>query len=178
MRTLLTALLFLALTLPLAAMAEPSSIVVVRHAEKADDGTRDPALTAAGRARAEALADALQHADVTGLIASQYKRTRQTLAVLGERQGLEVTVVPAESGGIRAHISSIARAVSEWSSGGVLVIAGHSNTVPLIVEALSGEPVSPIDEAEYDRLFVLLPGNPSMKVISARYGTASEPSAH
>lgn len=178
MRSLTILWLILALALPLAALAEPAGVVIVRHAEKADDGTRNPGLTAAGRTRAEELADALQNANVTGLIASQYQRTRQTLATLAERRGLEMTVVPAESGSIDAHVTAITKAVREWDSDGVLVIAGHSNTVPLIVETLSGKPVLPIDEAEYDRLFVLLPGETDMDIITMRYGTAFEPSAH
>ncbi len=178
MRSLTILWLILVLALPLAALAEPAGVIVVRHAEKTDDGTRNPGLTAAGRTRAETLADALQNANVTGLIASQYRRTRQTLATLAERRGLEITVVPAESGGIDAHVAAIAQAVREWGSDGILVIAGHSNTVPLIVETLSGKPVSPIDEAEYDRLFVLLPGESGMDVITMRYGPAFEPSAH
>lgn len=178
MRSLTILWLILALGLPLAALAEPAGVIVVRHAEKADDGTRNPGLTAAGRTRAEALANALQNANVTGLIASQYQRTRQTLAMLAERRGLEITVVPAESGSVDAHVAAIAKAVREWDSNGVLIIAGHSNTVPLIVESLSGKPVSPIDEAEYDRLFFLLPGESDMDVITMRYGPAFEPSAH
>lgn len=178
MRSLLIPLLILVLALPLVTLAEPGGVVVVRHAEKADDGTPDPALTAAGRARSEALADALRHANVTGLIASQYQRTRQTLAVLAKRRGIEVSVVPVESGKIDAHVSSTAKAVREWSGDGILVIAGHSNTVPLIVEALSGEPVSPIAESDYDRLFILLPGESRTSVIATRYGPASKPLAH
>jgi hypothetical protein len=37
----------------------PTTVAVVRHAERADDDPRDPHLSAAGHARAEALAEAL-----------------------------------------------------------------------------------------------------------------------
>lgn len=152
------------------AVAEVTGVVVVRHAEKANDGTRDPDLTGAGRQRAEALADALGHARVGELIASQYKRTRQTLAVLALRRGLEISVVPAESGAIDDHIESIASRVRDTDADGVIVIAGHSNTVPLIVEALSGSAVPAIEETEYDRLYLLLPSASGMDVIESRYG--------
>lgn len=156
-------------------LAEVTGVVVVRHAEKADDGTRDPGLTAAGQARAQALASALEQANIGALIASQYQRTQQTLAALARERGLEVAVVPAESGGIEAHIQAIASMVREFDGDGLLVIAGHSNTVPLIVEALSGRVVAPIDESEYDRLFVLLPEKTGMQVVATRYGQASAP---
>lgn len=154
-------------------LAEVAGVVIVRHAEKADDGTRDPELTVAGTARAQALAEVLAHARIGGLIASQYQRTRQTLSVLARRHELDITVVPAESGGIEAHIDGIASLVRNAEANGLLVIAGHSNTVPLIVEALAGKVVEPIDESEYDRLYVLIPTDEGMELIASRYGAAS-----
>lgn len=172
-------LLFALIALPVApALAEMTGIVVVRHAEKADDGTRDPGLTPAGRARAEALAAAVANAEVGGLIASQYRRTRQTLAVLAERHGLEVTIVPAASGDIEAHVDAVAAMVRHAEADGLLVIAGHSSTVPLIVEALSGAEIEAIDESEYDRFYLLLPRASGMEVIATRYGPAATTSGH
>lgn len=173
----LTPLLLLILTLaaPLAVWAEPSAVVIVRHAEKADDGTKDPQLTPAGQARTEALARALGQAEIGGLIASQYRRTQQTLALLAETRNLKVTTVRAESGAIAAHVEAIASMVAGSQAQGLLVIAGHSNTVPLIVEALSGQVVPEIAESEYDRMFVLLRGEKGMQVIATRYGAPSPP---
>lgn len=172
-----TCLLLIFLTLlPLApATAEIAGVVLVRHAEKATDGTHDPALAPEGRIRARALADALDQAEIGGLIASQYQRTRQTLALLAEQRDLEVTVVPAESGGIDAHVDAITSMVRQSNADGLLVIAGHSNTVPMIVEALTGRAVAPISESEYDRLYVLLPGESEMHIIETRYGPREDP---
>ena len=50
------------------------AIVVVRHAEKVDESA-DPALSAAGIARAEALALALKSMDVKAVYVTQYQRT-------------------------------------------------------------------------------------------------------
>lgn len=149
------------------------SIVVVRHAEKADDGTRDPALSRLGQDRAEALARVLRESDVTGLIASNYQRTQQTLGVVAEQHGLSVTIVPAEAGKTDAHIKAVVAAARASHADGILVVAGHSNTVPQIVQALSGRKVADMDESEYDRLFLLLPAASGMNVIEARYGARS-----
>lgn len=154
-------------------MAEISGVVVVRHAEKADDDTDDPVLTRAGQARAIALAEALAHADVGELIASQFRRTRQTLSVLSEGRGLGINIVAAESGAIDDHIDALASMVRESDTEGLVVIAGHSNTVPLIVEALTGQVVESIGEREYDRFYLLLPNESGMQVISTRYGAES-----
>ena len=168
--------LLLALTaLPFVpAFAEISGVVVVRHAEKVRDAGRDPGLTSAGQARAEALAEALTSAEVVSLITSQYRRTRQTLSVLARERGLDITVVPARSGAIEAHVDAVASEVGKASAEGVVVIAGHSNTVPLIVEALSGQAVAPIAESEYDRLYILLPSEGGMEVVVGRYGADTE----
>lgn len=71
---------------------------------------------------------------------------------------------------------AVARRVERADDDGVLVIAGHSNTVPLIVETLSGNPVAAIDEWEYDRLYLLVPSASRMNVIETRYGHDSAPS--
>jgi len=39
--------------------------------------------------------------------------------------------------------------------GKTIFIAGHNNTVPAIVSALSGEAFPPIPETEYDNLFIV-----------------------
>jgi broad specificity phosphatase PhoE len=167
LRTLWLALLLLACV---QAQAQVTGVVIVRHAEKADDGSTDPALTEAGTARARALAESLEHAELAGLIASQYRRTLQTLSPLSRRSGLPTEVIPATSAGIGAHVAAVADRVRSSEARGVIVIAGHSNTVPALVEALSGRPAAPMDESEYDRLYLLLPAREGMTVIATRYG--------
>ena len=44
---------------PRALFAQPSLVVLVRHGEKATEGGSDPSLSEAGKARAQALADAM-----------------------------------------------------------------------------------------------------------------------
>ncbi|HSH27977.1 MAG TPA: phosphoglycerate mutase family protein [Wenzhouxiangella sp.] len=168
-------LLLIALALPLTGTAAPDGIIVVRHAEKADDGTSDPELSAAGRERARSLSESLRHAEIAGLIATQYRRTQQTLSGLAERTGLEITTVSAESEQTDAHIAQIVSRVEDSQAGGLLVVAGHSNTVPLIVEALSGRSIATLDESVYDRMFILLPTESGMAVVATKYGAPSQP---
>jgi len=51
----------------------------------------------------------------------------------------------------------VARILSE-NPGGVVVVAGHSNTVPAIVAALGAEEPDEIPETDYDNLFVVTVG--------------------
>ncbi|HEU4584483.1 MAG TPA: histidine phosphatase family protein, partial [Gemmatimonadaceae bacterium] len=55
-----------------------TTVIVVRHAEKAVGQGDDPHLSAAGEARARALARALEDAGVTAVITTQWIRTAET----------------------------------------------------------------------------------------------------
>lgn len=131
-----------------------STIFVVRHAEKAD-ATKDPDLSEAGRARAEALAKALRDAKIVAIYATEFKRTQQTAAPLAKALGITVTVLPAQD---NAALIAKLRA----SNGNALVV-GHGDTIPNLIKALGvSEPIN-IAENDYDNLFVLvLDGKPQL----------------
>lgn len=162
---------------PAAAPEQALTVVCVRHAEKAPDG-RDPALTPAGTERAAALARLLGHAGVTHVFASEFRRTRATVAPLAAAAGLTVTVVPA--GDPAAQVA----ALEALPAGAVAVVAGHSNTVPGLVAALGGaieglaehERYGPmLADDEYDRLFVVTrhgraDAAPRVATLELRYG--------
>ena len=124
------------------------TIFLVRHAEKAADDPRDPTLTAAGQARAEALLHALENAGVTALYATEFKRTQLTLAPLAAKLHLETTIVPARD------VAGLIKRLTD-ARGGVSVVAGHSNSVDKVIDALGAGKVGPIDDAVYDNLFVV-----------------------
>lgn len=156
-----------------------TTVFLVRHAERAVPGDpefdpsdpSDPPLNAAGRARAEELARVLREAGVTAVYASQFKRTRQTVEPLASGAGLPVTVHDArDSAGLAGIIAAL-------ETGAVVLIAGHSNTVPELVEALGAPPVAPIEDAwEYDNLFVVtLDGAGEASVRTLKYGAESVP---
>ena len=129
-------------------------IYLIRHAEKADDGTSDPPLTPQGEARADVLASYLSSVGITHLHTSDFKRTRQTVAPMAERLGLEVVMYnPRDLPAFAEHLKGMP---------GVHVVSGHSNTTPALVKALGGDPLSEITESEYDRLYqvIIRPGRP------------------
>ena len=57
-------------------------VLIVRHAEKAASAGTDPDLSAAGAARANALAAVAAHAGVEAAYVTQFKRTKETAAPL------------------------------------------------------------------------------------------------
>ncbi|HVJ89680.1 MAG TPA: histidine phosphatase family protein [Labilithrix sp.] len=107
------------------------TFVVVRHAEKAS-AEKDPALSERGRTRANALATLLGHAGVTQLLATQYRRTQETLAPLAAKSALHVEVRQADK------TLDLVAELRNSPDGSFIVVATHSNVLPLIVEELSG----------------------------------------
>jgi len=148
----------------------PTTVVVVRHAERADVADRDPPLSAEGAARAEALAEALADAGVSAIYATPYRRTRDTAAPLARRLGLEIRETAVE-GGIEAHAREVARRAAAENPGGVALVVGHSNTVPAIVSALTGLEIPALSEDAYGDLFIVqVQAAGRARLIRARFG--------
>lgn len=136
-------------------------IVLVRHAETAPDGTRDPALSEAGLGRAGRLAAFLEDAAFTDVLTSPYRRTRQTAAAVAGSVGIE-----PESYDPRA-LERLARDL--LARPGRHLVVGHSNTTPMLVELLGGEAGPPIDEDEHGRIYVLVPADGEVRTLVLRY---------
>jgi broad specificity phosphatase PhoE len=136
----------------LAALPERAQEVVflVRHAEKADE-SKDTALSAAGLARARALADKLRDAGVTAIYTSEFKRTRQTAQPLAEALKLTPRAHPA------ADRAGLVALLHREHPNDRLLVVGHSNTVAGIIAAFGVPEKIAIAEDEFDDLFVLVP---------------------
>ena len=92
---------------PAAARSTPTTIILVRHAEKAAIPSDDPPLSPAGEARSLALLDALRDAGVQAVVTTQLQRTRLTAAPLARELGLTPEVVPV-SGDAATHARQVA----------------------------------------------------------------------
>ncbi len=146
-----------AVTLAIAAWAVVSAstttVFVMRHAEKASEPADDPPLSLAGELRAERLAQffgaATEGTAIDGIVVSDTRRSQDTARPLAAKLGIPVVVV---KGGNPRDVAR--RALGEFSGRHVLII-GHSNTVPGIVEALSGQAVPPMSDADYGTMYVI-----------------------
>lgn len=151
----------------LSASANAQSIILVRHAERADTAAgaaptmaADPDLSAVGAERARRLAMMLKDAGITAVHVTEFKRTQQTAAPLAAAIGVTPTVSPAAD-------SDALVATLRAAKGNVLVV-GHSNTVPEIVVALGITPAFTIGDAEYDNLLVVSL-SPTPQLLRLRY---------
>lgn len=151
----------------LCANASAQTIVLVRHAEKADAPKDDPALSEAGQRRAEALAAALKDSKVVAIFTTHLRRTQDTAAPLAKQAGVAPRVFTVSRASGAEHVAEVARLARDQKEG-VVVIVGHSNTVPAIARAL-GANVADMPECEYSRLVTVLPGSPARTIV-ARYG--------
>jgi broad specificity phosphatase PhoE len=166
----LTALAITAVTPTHAQEAAPTVVVLVRHAEKAASPADDPGLTDAGRARAGALAEAVRDARVDAVITSHYERTRKTAEPVAAARRLEPIVLQAGTDTV-AHVREVAAAVQRQPAGGVVLVVGHTDTIPPIIAALGGPQLPDICDGQYARLFTLvLASGGSARLIQSTYG--------
>jgi broad specificity phosphatase PhoE len=155
----LTAML-LVLTLQAGAndSADTFTLYLVRHAEKASDGSNNPDLTPAGHERAETLAGWLQAKPVQAIWSSDYQRTQQTAAPLAALTGLPVTSYdPRDGEGL---------AVLLVDQGLNALVVGHSNTIPELAAQLCSCEVAPMDDNEYGRLLVVTVSDQEVSLVS------------
>jgi broad specificity phosphatase PhoE len=157
--------------------AQPSTVILVRHGERGTEPQNDPVLTDAGKARADALKEVLRGAKVTSVVTTHLQRTQLTAKPLMESLGLTPVVVRA--GGGASHADSVAATVRRQPAGSVVLVVGHSNTIPAIVGALGGPKLADLCDAQYSMLYILeFPaGNGAPRYIEARYGNADAPDA-
>lgn len=164
-------LLVAAVTLLTAGSAMAQTVYLVRHAEKAD-ASSDPVLSEAGQARAAALSALLAEAHPGHVFTSPLQRTRLTAAPTAEFHSVTVEPVGFD-GGTAAHVAAVAERVRALPDDAVVLVVGHSNTIPLIARALGYAEAADMPECEYDRMTMLhLMGDTAHGMVS-RYGAAT-----
>jgi broad specificity phosphatase PhoE len=128
--------------------------VLVRHAEKTSSAP-DAELSPEGIARAQRIATMLARSDATRLVATDVKRTQQTLAPLAQQLGRAIEVRPARD------VDGLVEELRGSPDGAVVVVAHHSNGLPHIVRGLGATmpglapEAAAIDDSDYGRVLVL-----------------------
>ncbi len=162
-------LLAAALSLLTAGSAMAQTVILVRHAEKADQSA-DTVLSDAGEARAAALATALADAPLTNIFVSPLKRTALTATPAAMAHSLSPEVI-ALDGGAQGNAARVAERVHALPADAVVLIVGHSNTIPVIARALGYSASTDMPECEFDRLTILELAGDHATAVVGRYGT-------
>lgn len=122
------------------AMPSPPDIYVMRHLHT-PKGATDPDLTAEGEVTATRLAGWFKRDRPAVIYTSKPKRSQQTAAPLARRLGITPIVYdPADTPALIAAVSKERRTV---------LIVGHSNTVPEIIERLGGQRPAPLVHEDF-----------------------------
>ncbi len=156
------------LALPVAATAQSGATVVylVRHAERAEDGSSDPVISLNGWDRSRLLAEMLVDAGLTNIHTTDFRRTRGTGRPTAEATGLAMELYnPRDLPGFAERLRA---------TPGRHLVLGHSNTTPGLVSALGGDPGDPIEELEYDRLYIVTLTDEGASTVLIRFGKPFE----
>lgn len=147
-----------------------TTFILVRHAEKAAEPANDPPLTPVGEARAAALVDAVRSAGIQAIYSTAWKRTQQTAAPTAQKLGIPVTTFDVAPGA-QGYGEMYAAELLAKNRGKVVLVVGHSNTVPAILRGLGITEVAAIPDAEYDNLFIVtVPETGPARVVRAKFG--------
>jgi broad specificity phosphatase PhoE len=159
---MLARVLIAAVALASAAVHAQQAVILVRHADLADAGGLDAKavpLSSAGQARAEQLAKMLERSGVTAVYATDFLRTRATGEPTAKLLKHEVSVVSQDN-----PQDFVARLRKEHG-GDVVLIVGHTDTVPGIIKALGVADEVKIDKTDFGNVFIVTPKADSVPVL-------------
>jgi phosphohistidine phosphatase SixA len=124
-------------------------ILIVRHAEKADDGTKNPSLSDAGKIRAERLNKMLSEFSIDKLYSTPYARTTETIQPIASSRNLAITNYNPSDKNFALNLFKIEK-------GKTTVVVGHSNTGPGLANFLINETkYYDLDESDYGKIWII-----------------------
>ena len=147
-----------------------TTVLFVRHAEQNRSQAEDPSLSEAGQRRAAELTRQLVDADVVAGIDAIYStplnRSEETARPLANALNLPINSYdPADT-------EQILEKILKAHKGKIILVVGHSNTVPKLVGNLgASENVPAIAHSEFDNIYIVsVPRFGKTKTIRLRYG--------
>lgn len=125
------------------------TIILVRHAEKADATSQDPELSPAGRERAERLVKKIGKFRPGAFYSTDYKRTRDTLAPLAQKRNKQIQIYDARKPA--DLIDQIMKSTTKR-----FVVSGHSNTIPGLANLIAKKELfKNLDDSEYSVIWLI-----------------------
>lgn len=153
-----------------------TTMIFVRHAEKASLPVDDPGLSEAGIRRAAELSRQVADADVVAgvdaIYATQYRRAQETARPVADALDLPINTYDA------ADTEQVLEEILGNYKGKIILVVGHANTLaPLMANLGASKKVPPIADDEYDNIYIVaIPWFGKTKTIRLRYGEPYAPS--
>ena len=128
--------------------SEVSTYYFIRHAEKVISEDPNPKLDSLGELRAEQWAEIFKNISFDAVYSTDYIRTRNTATPTVESQGLELILYHP------VNIDYTTFLVE--TRGKIVLVVGHSNTIPAFVNKLIGtEKYKLIEHDNYGNLYIV-----------------------
>lgn len=127
-----------------------STFYLIRHAEKvrSNDSDKDPKLNENGIIRALNWKEYFMDKDISKIYSTNYKRTLETVKPTLEALGLTTILYSPSSIDYQDFISS--------NKGEIVLVVGHSNTIPNFVnELIRDEVYAQIDDLNNSNLYIV-----------------------
>lgn len=141
-----------------------TTVILVRHAEKAKSNDNNPNLSEIGQQRAKLLAQILKSVSINAIYATEFARTQETAKPLSEIISIPIKIIEANS------TDKLLNEIQNKHKGENILVVGHSNTLPFIIEKLGKTKIQEINESEYDNLFILnISENNKAKLLNLKY---------
>ena len=151
------ALLGAAVLFPAEALAQ-KAVFVVRHAEKESEANEKTVpLSKAGAEHAARLAALLKNAGVTAIYATDTVRARQTGEPLAGMLKLTIKTYDTRDPKGTMTAQPLLDLLKANEKDGVVLVVGHSNTVPDVVTALGARETVKIGTDDYGEVFLVVP---------------------
>ncbi len=147
-----------------------TTIIFVRHAEKAAISGDDPSLSEAGILRVAELTRQLTDADVVAgidaIYATPFKRSQETAQPIADALNLPIRTYED------ADTTDVLDKILKKHKGKIILVVGHSNTLPVLIANLGASKNVPrIAEGEYDNIYIVsIPWFGKTKTIRLRFG--------
>lgn len=135
-------------------LSETTTYYFIRHAEKdrSNPSEKDPHLKAEGLQRAQNWSDILQHVPFDAVYSTDYNRTKETAQPTAEKNRLEIITYSVST--------SYDEAFKTATKGKIVLVVGHSNTIPDFVNAAIGhEKYNDIEDTNNGNLYVVTISN-------------------
>jgi broad specificity phosphatase PhoE len=145
-----------------------TTVILIRHGERnaPTPSNPDPHLDAAGKARAKSLIHVFGQSGIKAIYRSHFARAKETAQPLATHLGL-AAIEMDEALQIRNDILSN-------HTGQTVLVIGHSDTVPDVINGLVAGNLPIINDSEFDNMFVVkIFGQGRASMTRLKYGNQS-----